>query len=153
MCVRNRKLFALCALNENLDKCDWRNISTLFEGDGLLVAQAFDGIELRSAGSRYGAEDDPYNRRHDNSNDRRQPRNRNAIVGEKAYRIGDGEANDNAGNASAERYQNGFSQKLEADLPIGSANGFANSNFANARRHRGQHDVHDADAADDKGDH
>ena len=47
-------------------------------------------------------------------------------------------------------------QKLIQDLATWRADGFANADFAGALFHGDQHDVHDADAADeqrDKGDH
>ncbi len=51
-----------------------RNIDTPEDGEptALLVAQTFDRIELRGAGGRDGAEDDPHNRRHDDGDDCRQ---------------------------------------------------------------------------------
>src|ERR1700674_58556 len=116
----------------------------------LLVAQTLDRVKLRSAGSWHSTEYDSDNRRHDDGDDRRQAGNRHAEVGQKTDRVGDGEADHDAGDASEEGDQNSFRQKLEADFAVGRADGFANPNLADARSHRRQHDVHDADATHKK---
>src|SRR5258708_731106 len=108
--------------------------------DESLVPQALHRIKLRGAGGRDGPKDDPDNGRHHDADNRRQPGNRKVVVGEEAYREWNGEAGNNARDASAERDQNGLRQKLEADGAVGGADGFANPNLADARRHRRQHD-------------
>src|SRR5271169_3475973 len=80
-----------------------------------LIAQAFDRVELRGARRRDGAEDDPDNRGHDDGDDRRQARDRYAVVGKEAYRPRDGKPDHDADDASGHRDQNGFCQKLEPD--------------------------------------
>src|ERR1700687_6345639 len=114
----------------------------------LLVAQAFDGIELGGADSGNGAEQDANQRADGNGNDGRETGNRNAIGGEEADGVGDGESNNNAEDAADEGDENGLGKELEADLALGGADCFADADLANAGADRGQHDVHDADAAD-----
>ena len=47
----------------------------------LLVSQAFDRVEVGGAGGGNGAKDDSHQRGNDNGDDRREARNRDAILG------------------------------------------------------------------------
>src|SRR3984893_5898492 len=114
----------------------------------LLVAQTFDGIELGGADSRNGAEQNADQRAHDDGDDRGETGNRNAIGGEEADGVGDGESDDDAEDAADEGDENGLGKELEADLAFGGANRFADADLANTGADGGEHDVHDADAAD-----
>ena len=71
-----------------------------------------------------------------------------AVFGEEANGVGDGESDDDAGEASDERDQDGLGEKLKTNFAVGGADGFADADLADARGHGGEHDVHDADAAD-----
>ena len=44
----------------------------------------------------------------------------------------------------------GFDQELQQDRPAFGADGFADADLARPLRHRDEHDVHDADAADEQ---
>src|SRR6266446_6497212 len=112
----------------------------------LLVAQAFDGIKLGGADSGNGAEQNADQRADDDGDDGRQTRNRNAIGGEEADGVRNGESYDDAEDAADEGDENGLGKELEANLTFGGADRFADTNLANAGADRGQHDVHDADA-------
>src|ERR1700730_19200248 len=116
----------------------------------LLVAQAFDGIELGGADRGNGAEQDADQRADGDGNDGRETENRNAIGGEDADGVGDGESNNNAEDAADEGNENGLGKELEADLALGGADCFADADLANAGADGGQHDVHNADAADEQ---
>src|SRR5260370_29665829 len=112
-----------------------------------LVAQAFHGIELGGASSGHCPEDDADQRRDHDGDNRRPARDGDAVVGQKAYGIGQGEADDDSGDASDERDQDRLSQKLKADFAVGGSDSLAHTDLADARGYGGQHDVHDADAA------
>src|ERR1700719_3716201 len=114
----------------------------------LLVAQAFDGIELGGADRGNGAKQDADQRADGDGNDGRETGNRNTIGGEEADGVGDGESNNNAEDAADEGDENGLGKELEADLAFGGADRFADADLANAGADGGQHDIHDADAAD-----
>ena len=65
---------------------------------------------------------------------------------------GNGEADDGADNSAGERDDDGFGEELELDFAVGCAEGLADADFADAGADVGEHDVHDADAADGEGD-
>ena len=111
------------------------------------MAQAFHGIKLCGAAGRKRSEDNADQRRHHDRNDGRKARDGNAVLGEKANRKWDSEPDENADQAANERNQNRLGKKLEADLTVGGANRLANSDLTDALAHRGQHDIHDPDAA------
>ena len=104
---------------------------------GLLVAQAFYGIELGGAGGWDGAENYADHRRHDDSDDGGQAGDRDAVLGKEANGVGDGEADDDAGEASDERNEDSLGQKLKADFAVGCADGFADADLADAGGHGG----------------
>src|SRR5581483_9687718 len=81
----------------------------------------------------------------------REAGDRDAKGGEEAQREGKRQSEDDADKASGEGDEEGFREELELDLAVGGANGFADADLANARGDRCQHDVHDADAANDQG--
>src|SRR5262245_24992490 len=112
--------------------------------------QRLDRIQLRRPGCRYGAENYSYERRYGDSNDGREAGDRNAVLGEKAYRKRQRQPQNSSHNSTRERNQYRLSQKLQPDLAPRGANGFANPNFADARTDIGQHDVHNTDAAYDQ---
>src|SRR6202043_888051 len=114
----------------------------------LLVAQAFDGIELGGADRGDGAEQNTDQRADGDGNDGRETGNRNAIGGEETDGVGDGESDDDAEDAADEGDENGLGKELKADLAFGGANRFANADLANAGADGGEHDIHDTDAAD-----
>src|SRR6266852_8203129 len=107
----------------------------------LLVAQAFDGIELRGADSGDGAEQDANQRGDNDGDDGGEARNGDAILGEVADGEGDGESDDDAEDAADEGDEDGLGEKLEADLAVGGAHRFADVNLANAGADGGEHDV------------
>jgi len=59
---------------------------------------------------------------------------------------------DDAEEASDERDEYGFDDELADDVALGGADGTADANLASALEDGGEHDVHDADAADEKRD-
>ena len=70
-----------------------------------------------------------------------------------------GEVGDEGGYADAEEYaestagageQDGFDEKLEDDVASFCAEGASDTDFAGAFGDAGEHDVHDADAANDE---
>src|ERR1700676_2095753 len=63
--IRNKTDILASSVQKNVDTHIPRGMPT-----ALLVAQALHRIELRSAGSGNSAEDDSYDRRHDDGNDR-----------------------------------------------------------------------------------
>ena len=89
------------------------------------------------------AEDYSYQRRDQDGDNGRQARDGNAILGEEADRVGDGEADDDADQASDEGDENRFGEKLEADLAVGGAHRLADSDLTRTGTDRGQHDIHE----------
>src|SRR5216684_7367991 len=118
----------------------------------LLVAQAFDGIELGGADSGNGAEQDANQRGNNDGDDGGEARNGDAILGEVADGEGDGEPDDDAKDAADKGDEDGFREELETNLAFGGADRFADADLANAGADGGEHDVHDADAADQQHD-
>ena len=69
-------------------------------------------------------------------------------AGERADHPAEGDADQSA--ESGERHR--FGEELPDDIAPTRANGFANADFAGALGDGHQHDVHDADAADEQAD-
>ena len=57
---------------------------------------------------------------------------------------------DDSGDPSDRTDDQGFSQKLHQDVAALCADGFAQADFSGSLCHRYQHDVHDADAPNEK---
>ena len=60
-------------------------------------------------------------------------------------------AEDEAHNAADDAENEGFEEELEQNLAGAGADGFADADFASALRDGDEHDVHNANAADDEG--
>src|SRR4029077_17557472 len=110
---------------------------------GLLVAQALDGVELGGPSGRDGAENYADYRRHDDGDNGGQTGDRDAVLGKEANGVRDGEADDDAGEASDEGDEDCLGQKLKTDFAVGGADGLADADLADAGGHGSQHDVHD----------
>ena len=74
--------------------------------------------------------------------------------GEPALLVGDdqrldaGDAQEHAEDSAQPREQGGLDEELGDDVQAGGAQGAADADFAGAFGDGGEHDVHDADAAD-----
>src|ERR1700722_11606926 len=130
----------------------WAKVAKLYS-QTLFVAQALDWVELRGASGWDGSEDDSDQRRHHDGDDRRPARDRDVVFGEEVHRVRQGQADGDAGDAADERDQDCLGQKLKADFAAGGADRLADSDLADSRGYGRQHDVHDADAADQERDH
>src|ERR1019366_5456689 len=118
----------------------------------LFVAQTFDGVELGGADGGEGAEQDSDERRDDDGNDGGEAGDGDAVFRKEADGEWDGESDDDADDAADEGDEDGLGEELEANLAVGGAHGFADADLANAGADSGEHDVHDADAANQKND-
>ena len=65
---------------------------------------------------------------------------------------GERRAENDADDAADDGQKHRFEQELRQDVAVFRAEGFAQADLARALRHRDQHDVHDADAADEQRD-
>src|SRR5580765_17617 len=61
-----------------------------------------------------------------------------------------GDAQEDAEDAAGAGEQDGFHEELSDDIFTARAEGAANADFTGPLRHAGEHDVHDADAANQK---
>src|SRR5450759_1774444 len=113
----------------------------------LFVAQAFYGIELGGADGGKGAEQDADQRGDDDGDDGGESGNGDAIGGEEADGEGDGESDDDAEDSADQGDEDSFGEELEANLAVGGAHRFSDSDLANACADGRQHDGHDSDAA------
>src|ERR1700730_8975521 len=114
----------------------------------LFVAQALHGVELRCADGEDGAEESSYERGDQDRDDRGEAGNGDAVFSEIADGEGNCQSDYDADYTANRRNQNGFRKELEANFAVGCSDGFADSDLANASAYRGEHDIHDADAAD-----
>ncbi len=73
-----------------------------------------------------------------------------AVKRQSADRERDSVGEDDSEDSAYECDGESFGQKLQEDVPAARAERFLDSNLARALRHRDQHDVHEADAADSK---
>src|SRR6266446_568752 len=118
---------------------------------GLLVANGFDWIEPRRLDRGIDAENQT-----DRNGDQECQKNRaNGHNGgpssEPCDDLGHHKAKEDSQQATSKRNQRGFDDKLTDDVPPPGADGTANTNLTNALENSGQHDVHDPNPADEKG--
>src|SRR6185437_1182171 len=117
-----------------------------------LILERFYRVHLSGAGGGDGAEDHSDQEGGAERDEDGRYGDGEGVVGEEAYGQGQGQSDNSADDSAGERDDDGFGQELQLDLAIGCAQGLADADFADARAHGGQHDVHDADAADGQGD-
>ena len=65
--------------------------------------------------------------------------------------LGAADAREDAQQAAGGTERDGFDQELQEDVPAARADGHADADFARPLGDADEHDVHDADAADDAG--
>src|SRR5271170_6289036 len=117
-----------------------------------LIFQRLDRVHLRGAGGGDGAEDYADDHGGAEGDDHRPGSDGDGEVGKDARGDGQRESDDGSGYAAGEGDNDGFGEELQLDLAPRGPEGFTDTEFADAGAHAGQHDVHDADAADGQGD-
>src|SRR5581483_3860315 len=117
---------------------------------GSLVAEGFDGGELGGTVGRVGAEEDAdHGRDHERYDDRPGGDHR----AERADpHLGETDPDGHAEGAADEGQEDGLDQELGEDVAALGAEGLADADLPRPLGHGHQHDVHDADAADEEGD-
>ena len=118
----------------------------------LLVADGLDRIEFGGLHRRINSEQQADADRHAEGDrdggrgDIRRP------AGRRRDDLRQREAEHNSDQAADDRDQHRFRQELTNDVGLACADGAADSDFAGTLEHGGQHDVHDADTADQQRD-
>src|SRR5262245_790700 len=113
----------------------------------LLIVQGIDGIEPRSARSRIETKDDTDGDRNRAGHDHGGHGHDGGPAGQVRDELRQHDADDDAGQATADGDQRGFDKELANDVLPRGADRAAHAYFAGALHHAGEHDVHDADAA------
>src|SRR6266702_5333557 len=120
----------------------------------LFIAQRFDRFERRRLLCRQPSKKKPRRARHQKRQHHAHSGNRHAQIPRQKllhdYRNTDADQDSNHRTATAD--QKGFNEELPHDLALRGANRFAHADFACALLDRHQHDIHDADAADQQRD-
>src|ERR1041385_3092719 len=118
----------------------------------LLVAQRLDRIELRRASRGIQTRDESHGHRNSRRHHQRRERDHRRPAGVRGDDLREQDADDDAGHAAEQRDRERLDHELRADVDAARADGAADADLARPLHHRGQHDVHDADAADEERD-
>src|SRR5216684_5587518 len=129
-----------------------RKLPATPRGSGLFVAQGFDGVELGGFHSGPDTEDETDVDADDNA--RGGGPHRHAATplqghADEQHEAIDEQEGDDAAYAGK---SHGLEQELPGDITAARADRFAHANFAGALGDAHEHDVHDADAADEQTD-
>src|SRR5216683_4870788 len=116
----------------------------------LFIPQRFDGIQARSFPSRVEAEDDPDRSRDNDGGDNGQHRRLRGPMKENADQEGPAAPKKDAHGPAEKAQHDCFHEELAEDIPRPRAHGHAQADLPRALGDRNQHDVHDADPADDQ---
>src|SRR5262245_28615446 len=116
------------------------------------MPQRFYGVEARGAHSRVQAEDQAHGGRDAEGHGDRIPGDERVPFGVDRYHARDDESEDHADQPSDETDCQGLDQELLPDVAAARAEAPADADLARALQNVGEHDVHDADAADQQRD-
>src|SRR5688572_13649694 len=119
-------------------------------GNSLLVPHGVDRFELGRLGGRIDPENEADRNRYTKGERHRQRRDPGRPVGIRSDSDGYNGAHQDSEQAAADGHQECFDEKLCSDVTARRADGPPDADFMRPLDHRRQHDVHDADAADDQ---
>ena len=105
---------------------------------------------IEACGTHRGVqpEDEADTHRHDERQHDRRGRHDRRPAGEVADRLRQADADDDAEDATGQRDDRRLDQELADDVALARADGAADADLARPLHDAGEHDVHDADAAD-----
>src|SRR6267143_6619117 len=155
---------AFCARNERLDasikaiKINKERTALIVHPQGfsrgylpLFVPNRFDGVQPRSFDRRVYSEDQTDGNGNDKSQKNRADGHDGGPPSEPCNDFGHRKSKNYAQQSAGERDQDGLDDELADDVPSPGADGAAHANFAGTLEDGGQHDVHDPDPTDEKG--
>src|SRR6185312_16926766 len=119
---------------------------------GLFITESLDGINTRRFARGINTEDHPHPHRYSEGDDDGPGADDGRPVGGGGNGPTEDVAEHDAQRAAGDGDEHRFRQKLAEDVAAPGPGGAADADFAGALHHRGQHDVHDADAADQQRD-
>src|SRR5687768_7495533 len=123
----------------------------------LLVTKSLDRVEFGGLGGRIDAEKNAQKRTETESNQDRPQRSVNRrqshpFAEEGTDEIGEARPSHDSDKAAEAGQDDGLDQKLHEDVLAPGTQRLSQTDLPRSLRHRDEHDVHDADAADDQGD-
>ena len=113
----------------------------------LFVPQRVDGVEAGGGHGRVHAEEDADHDRQAEADGDGPAADDGLPIGELADDVRPADAEQHADQSAGGREHDGFDEELQGDVPPLGPQRAADADLAGALGDRGQHDVHDADAA------